>query len=393
MKKQKFIIYVTITLIALQSNLLNIASSSAAKDGISVTINNKAVAFDVPPQIINERTMVPVRAIFETLGATVEWNQINQTITSTKEDTTIVLKINDYTMYVNGTPISLDTPACIINERTLVPVRAVSEALNTIVNWDADTQTVIIKEKEEKIESNVQFEDPPISTPEPEIVNDEDIETDSFKEYKYYFNSSLITYNSFCDVKMVKVQYAYHYFPYDKEEFNAYIELLKSEGWTITSKNKKKKNDVYAQNENGERARILYNSSQVVIVTNEKYIDFPSGTLLNEAGEQIKAVLNEKNEEKEENKVTNKKDNTEEKNIEYIRRQAEDAFRRILNKNNVSINGATGAVLADAIDARNAVLSNVEESIRKEINEDWLKDITKQNIDFQALFQIRSGLK
>ena len=356
MKKQKFIIYVTTILITLQSSLFNITSYSAANDDIKVTINNKALTFDVPPQIINERTMVPVRAIFEPLGATVKWDPTNETITSKKEDTTIVLKINNHTMYVNGKPISLDTPACIINERTLVPVRAVSEALNTTVDWDSHTQTVIIKEKEEIITSDVQLKETPTPTPEPEIVTDEDIETDSDKEYKYYTNSSLITYNSFCDVKMVRVQYAYHYFPYDKEEFNAYIELLKSEGWTITPKKKNKKNDVYAQNEKGERARILYNSSQVVIVTNEKYIDFSSGTLLNEAGEQIKSALLEADKDEQETKSNKETESSSEEYEAFIRQQAENAYRKVINSS-TDFTGISGAVIAQAEAARRAYLA------------------------------------
>ncbi len=111
---------------------------------ISVYINGKQVVFDVPPQIINDRTMVPLRAIFEALGASVDWNQDARTVTSTKGNTTIQLTIDSNTMYVNGNTVTLDSPACIINDRTLVPVRAISEAYNTKVDWNGDTRTVTI---------------------------------------------------------------------------------------------------------------------------------------------------------------------------------------------------------------------------------------------------------
>ena len=356
MKTTKLIIYATTALLTIQTGFL-CASSSAASDDISVIINNKEVVFDVPPQIRNERTMVPVRAIFETLGASVDWNADNQTITSKKNDTTVVLKINSHTMYINGNPVSLDTPACIIDERTLVPVRAVSEAFNTSVNWDGDTRTVIIKNTQSANKANIETVVTPSPSPEPTVAHEETEESKPVQEYKYYTNSKLITYNSFCDVRMVKVKYAYHYFPYNKDEFNSYIELLTSEGWTITPKKKRKKDDVYATNENGERARILYNSSQVVIVTDEKYINFPSGTILNESGEQIKAILNEVDKYKSEEKNTDAKQPTMDEREAFIRQQAEDAYRRILNLNNSSASTASGAVIAEAEAARRNYLA------------------------------------
>ena len=117
---------------------------SASENNITVSIDGKNVAFDVPPQLINNRTMVPLRAIFEALGATVEWNNDTQTVISSKGNTIISLTINNPTMYVNGTKVSLDSPACLINGRTLVPVRAISEAFGTSVNWNGSTQTVAI---------------------------------------------------------------------------------------------------------------------------------------------------------------------------------------------------------------------------------------------------------
>lgn len=116
----------------------------AASDRINVTINGNPVYFDVPPMMINDRTMVPLRAIFEALGASVDWNEATQTVTSSKDGSTIMLTINSTVMYVNGTPITLDVPAQVVNDRTLVPIRAISEAYNTTVNWDDSTQTVII---------------------------------------------------------------------------------------------------------------------------------------------------------------------------------------------------------------------------------------------------------
>ena len=91
--------------------------------------------------------MVPLRAIFEALGATVDWNGETQTVTSTKDDTTISLTIDNPVMNVNGEEVTLDTSACIVDGRTLVPVRAISEAFKLKVDWDNDTKTVKIRKK------------------------------------------------------------------------------------------------------------------------------------------------------------------------------------------------------------------------------------------------------
>lgn len=73
-----------------------------AKDNITVELDGKEIVFDVQPQLINDRTMVPLRAIFEALGATVAWDQSTKTVISTKGETVIVLTIDNPIMKVNG---------------------------------------------------------------------------------------------------------------------------------------------------------------------------------------------------------------------------------------------------------------------------------------------------
>ncbi len=117
---------------------------STEKNGITVTINDKKIEFDQEPITINDRTMVPLRAIFEELGAVVDWDDATQTVTATKNDVTIQLTINDSVMLVNGKSVTLDSPACLVNSRTLVPVRAISEAFHCQVDWQEETKTVLI---------------------------------------------------------------------------------------------------------------------------------------------------------------------------------------------------------------------------------------------------------
>ncbi len=117
-----------------------------------VYLDGKELQFDVPAQIIQDRAMVPMRKIFESLGANVTWNEEYQSISATKNDINITLQIGNLTMIkeikVNGWPstklIDLDVAPIIINDRTLVPIRAVSEALGADVKWDENTKTVSI---------------------------------------------------------------------------------------------------------------------------------------------------------------------------------------------------------------------------------------------------------
>ena len=123
--------------------VLTSAQVSAA-DAVQVVMNGSPMSFEVPPVVINDRTMVPLRAIFERLGASVAWDGSTQTVTSTLGSITVRLTVGDSTMYINGTPTELDAPACIIDDRTMVPLRAVSEAYGADVDWDGSTGTVYI---------------------------------------------------------------------------------------------------------------------------------------------------------------------------------------------------------------------------------------------------------
>lgn len=161
--RKKFLL---VLILILSASMFVPILSSAKTDEITVYIDGEAIEFDVKPQIVNERTMVPMRAIFEKLDATVLWDEETETITSTrtieddkeKEEREIILQVGSSTMQLNGEiyyklkdrsvsldkEVALDSPAFITDERTLVPLRAISEALGLYVGWDGDTNTVII---------------------------------------------------------------------------------------------------------------------------------------------------------------------------------------------------------------------------------------------------------
>jgi len=111
----------------------------------SVQVNDKQLSFDVPPVLENGRTLVPLRAIFEAFGAKVAWDTDTQTIDATYDSKHLTLIIGSPVGYVNGIIIPMDAAPQIVEGRTLVPLRFVSEALGFNVNWDEPTQMISIK--------------------------------------------------------------------------------------------------------------------------------------------------------------------------------------------------------------------------------------------------------
>lgn len=130
------------------------APAAYAAGEISVFVDGERVEFDVEPQIINDRTMVPMRKIFEKLGAEVEWVPDSQMIFSTKGAVCVLMQIGKSALAIKDfttdaeTRVELDCAPLIINGRTLVPVRAVSEAFGLGVEWDGETSSVLVTSRE-----------------------------------------------------------------------------------------------------------------------------------------------------------------------------------------------------------------------------------------------------
>ena len=113
-------------------------------DDIKLFVENAAVSCDVPPIIRNDRTLVPARALLEALDAVVTWNPVKRQVTARTETTKIILTIDSNVAYVNSVVKVLDTPPIIHNDRTLIPARFVSEALNYDVKWVEKSRSVYI---------------------------------------------------------------------------------------------------------------------------------------------------------------------------------------------------------------------------------------------------------
>lgn len=122
-----------------------VENAESVNDEITISVNGRIIETDCEPYIKNDRTMVPMRAIFEALGATVRWNNRTKTAIGTKGSTDVKITIGEEWMRVKKEKVSLDAPAEIKNGRTMVPVRAISEALGASVSWDNENKAVVIE--------------------------------------------------------------------------------------------------------------------------------------------------------------------------------------------------------------------------------------------------------
>ncbi|MGI6604698.1 MAG: stalk domain-containing protein [bacterium] len=120
------------------------SASVEAAPAIKLLINNEQVATDVAPTIVNNRTMVPLRVVSEGLGAQVHWDDKTRSVTVFSGGQEIKLGIGEKTATVNGEKRQIDAPAMIIKNRTMVPLRFIGEALGAQVEWNNNTRTVSV---------------------------------------------------------------------------------------------------------------------------------------------------------------------------------------------------------------------------------------------------------
>jgi len=113
---------------------------------ITLTVNGEVVACDVPPQIVEDHTLVPLRAAFEAVGAMIVlWDESTSTVHAINvEGVFMGLQIGSDTLFTTEGNITMEVPARIIGDRTMVPIRAIAESLNCDVVWQPETSTVAI---------------------------------------------------------------------------------------------------------------------------------------------------------------------------------------------------------------------------------------------------------
>lgn len=118
------------------------------KQDLDTFVEGKKVEWDVRPFVEDNRTLVPVRKLVEALGADVAWNPETRQVTIVRGNTTIVLTVGSQVALVNGTEVQLDVPAQVVpGGRTVIPLRFVSENLGLNVTWLGESRTIVVTEE------------------------------------------------------------------------------------------------------------------------------------------------------------------------------------------------------------------------------------------------------
>lgn len=118
--------------------------NTVSAEEVSIFLNSSQLNSDVAPVFVNDRILVPVRVIFEALGAEVSWDEENFVATGKRTGIEVKMPIDSNTYTRNGKEITLDVPATLIDGRTMVPVRAVAESFNCTVDWIEEFNAVSI---------------------------------------------------------------------------------------------------------------------------------------------------------------------------------------------------------------------------------------------------------
>ena len=128
-----------------------------AYDSVKVVVNNTELTGDNAGVIVDGRTLVPVRAVSETVGADVDWDGGTRTATVKMNGKTISIPIDSYTIYSGGSEVSVDVPAQIINDRTMLPLRAVGEQLGLDVDWSQEDKIAYLYDSDKAVLSPYSF--------------------------------------------------------------------------------------------------------------------------------------------------------------------------------------------------------------------------------------------
>ncbi len=125
--------------------LILVCGPSYSEDEIQIEIDGDPLILEIPPQIEDGRALVPFKAIFEALGLNISWNNYLRIATAYNEEISVSIKLNESFGNINGELIALDVPGQIKNGRTLVPLKFISEAFGNEVSWDPVKRLISIK--------------------------------------------------------------------------------------------------------------------------------------------------------------------------------------------------------------------------------------------------------
>lgn len=143
-RKQFFIFSCLVAAFMLYFTFATGLTATAQTVAVNVYLDGLPVSFDVQPQIHDGRTLAPFRALAEALHVKVDWDGSTNTVTARNSQTTVRLQIGNATAYLNDAPVQLDVPPALVNDRTVIPLRFFSESFKCRVEWEDDTNIVRI---------------------------------------------------------------------------------------------------------------------------------------------------------------------------------------------------------------------------------------------------------
>lgn len=124
--------------------LIPVFPAAAQESPIRVEVDRLNVSFDEPPQVTGGRTLVPFRALSEAMGVSVTWDPSTRQVLAQNRNTTVLLTVDSTRALVNGREVTLDQPARIQGGRALIPLRFFGEAFDAAVHWDPDARRIAI---------------------------------------------------------------------------------------------------------------------------------------------------------------------------------------------------------------------------------------------------------
>jgi len=214
--------------ILLLCNTISILADES--DEIQIVFNNEPIVLDVSPQIVNDRTMVPVRAVCEAMGATVEWEANTKTVKIDKDKSVIELTIGVPKIEGDAGHKDLDVAPYIYNDRVLIPLRAIFELFEAKVEWKASEKEIHIVYDEKELFNKYNLCDLQLSD-DSEILN-----MQYFHREKDHVFSAMIQLSSY-DFNQLKELAEKHFCdlevaPFEGRE-NEVISLLRLNEWGL----------------------------------------------------------------------------------------------------------------------------------------------------------------
>jgi len=170
-----------ITAFVIVSSVLVFASATE----IVIKLDGVKLDSDTPAVIVEGRTLVPARAIFEAMGGSVDWNNDTRQVTIFIDDTEVKLKIGSKRVTVNKEERFIDVPAMIIDSRVMVPIRFISEAVGCSVTWDAKTKAVGIVTPKPAQEESIKIQEVNLTTTDDKYIVEvcTDTRIDEYKDF------------------------------------------------------------------------------------------------------------------------------------------------------------------------------------------------------------------